>query len=216
MGRKSRYSAEVRERAVRMVFEHQDEHASQWAAIGSIATKIGCSTETLRHWVRQVERDTGRRPGLATDERQRLKDLEREVRELRRQRDPEESVGFFRPDGTRPSTEVMVDFVDEHRSTYGVEPISGVLPITPSTYYEQEARRRNPDLLPARAKRDAELRDEIERVWRENFSSAKGLLELLQRAPAWIGGPGSTKTASSRSTARRPWTPPALPFGAGR
>ena len=84
MGRASRFSPEVRERAVRMVMEHSDEHGSQWAAIRSIAAKIGCSSETLRHWVRQVERDTGRRPGLTTDERQRLKDLERENRELRR------------------------------------------------------------------------------------------------------------------------------------
>ena len=84
MGRASRYSPEVRERAVRMVLEHQDEHESQWAAIGSIASKLGCTRESLRRWVRQVERDTGRRPGLTTDERQRLKDLERENRELRR------------------------------------------------------------------------------------------------------------------------------------
>jgi transposase-like protein len=67
-----------------MVFEHQGEHDSQWAAISSIAGKMGCTAETLRKWVRQAERDTGRRPGLTTDERQRLKDLEREVRELRR------------------------------------------------------------------------------------------------------------------------------------
>jgi transposase len=67
-----------------MVLEHQDEHDSQWAAITSIAEKIGCSAETLRHWVRQAERDQGRRPGLTTDERQRLKQLEREVFELRR------------------------------------------------------------------------------------------------------------------------------------
>ena len=84
MGRKSRYSPEVRERAVRLVFEHQHEHGSQWAAIGSIATKMGCTAEALRRWVRQAEQDTGRRPGLTTDERQRLKDLERENRELRR------------------------------------------------------------------------------------------------------------------------------------
>ena len=80
----SRFSPEVRERAVRMVLEHQDEHASQWAAIGSIAEKIGCSAETLRNWVRQAERDQGRRPELTTDERQRLKQLERENFELRR------------------------------------------------------------------------------------------------------------------------------------
>ena len=84
MGRPSRYSPEVRERAVRMVLEHEREHDSQWAAIRSIAAKIGCSSETLRHWVRAVERDTGRRPGLTTDERQRLKALERENRELQR------------------------------------------------------------------------------------------------------------------------------------
>jgi transposase len=67
-----------------MVLEHQEEHDSQWAAIVSIAEKIGCSAETLRHWVRQAERDQGRRPGLTTDERQRLKQLERENVELRR------------------------------------------------------------------------------------------------------------------------------------
>ena len=84
MGRPNRYSPEVRERAVRMVLEHEREHDSQWAAIRSIAAKIGCSSETLRHWVRAVERDTGRRPGLTTEERHRLKALERENRELKR------------------------------------------------------------------------------------------------------------------------------------
>ena len=79
----TRYSPEVRERAVRMVREHQGEHESQWAAISSIAAKIGCTAETLRRWVRQAERDSGEREGLTTAERERIKGLEREVRELR-------------------------------------------------------------------------------------------------------------------------------------
>lgn len=79
----TKYSPEVRQRAVRMVLEHQDEHESQWAAINSIAAKIGCTAETLRRWVRQAERDTGRREGQTTPERERIKALEREVRELR-------------------------------------------------------------------------------------------------------------------------------------
>ena len=79
-----RYSKEVRERAVRMVFEHTGEHSSQWATISSIASKIGCTRETLRAWVRQAERDKGLRAGLTSDERARLKELERENRELRR------------------------------------------------------------------------------------------------------------------------------------
>jgi len=84
MPRSSRYSPEVQERAVRLVQEHLAEHPSQWAAITSIAGKLGCTAETLRRWVRQRERDAGQRPGLTTDEQQRLKVLERENRELRR------------------------------------------------------------------------------------------------------------------------------------
>ena len=84
MGTSKRYSPELRERAVRLVFEHASQHESQWAAIESIAAKIGCTAETLRKWVRQAERDEGRRPGLSTNERERLKALERENQELRR------------------------------------------------------------------------------------------------------------------------------------
>jgi transposase len=84
MGRPSRYPKEVRERAVRLVYEQQPAHDSEWAAISSIASKMGCTPETLRKWVRQTERDAGQRPGLTTTERERFKELERENRELRR------------------------------------------------------------------------------------------------------------------------------------
>ena len=83
MSKSTRYSPEVRERAVRMVFEHQGEYESQWAALSSIASKIGCTAETLRKWVRRAERDQGLRTGLTSDESDRLKALERENRELR-------------------------------------------------------------------------------------------------------------------------------------
>jgi transposase len=79
-----RHPAELRERAVRMVFEHQREYPSQWKAICSIADKLDLNRETLRVWVRRAEVDDGTRPGLTTDERARMKDLEREVKELRR------------------------------------------------------------------------------------------------------------------------------------
>ena len=84
MNKTTRYSPEIRERAVRMVVEHQAEYDSQWAAMNSIAAKIGCTAETLRKWVRQAERDQGLREGLTSTDRERLKALERENRELKR------------------------------------------------------------------------------------------------------------------------------------
>jgi transposase len=84
MDKSKRYSPEVRERAVRMVFEHQAEYPSQWAAIKSIAEKLGCTMEALRRWVRQAERDEGKRSGLTTVDRDRMKQLEKENFELRR------------------------------------------------------------------------------------------------------------------------------------
>ncbi|APL21229.1 transposase [Shigella sp. FC1139] len=88
MTKNMRFSPEVRQRAVRMVIESQNDYDSQWAAISSIAPKIGCTPETLRTWLRQYERDAGAGDGgLSTTERQRLKELERENRELRRSND---------------------------------------------------------------------------------------------------------------------------------
>ena len=83
MRKSPKFSPEVQERAVRLVLDHQNEHGSQLAAIGSVAGKIGCTAETLRRWVRQTERDQGKRPGATTEEIERIRQLERENRELR-------------------------------------------------------------------------------------------------------------------------------------
>ncbi len=95
MNKLTRFPKEVRERAVRMVFEHTQEHGSQWATIHSVAGKLGMAPETLRKWVRQAERDGGLRPGLTTDERARMKELERENRELRRANEILKSAATF-------------------------------------------------------------------------------------------------------------------------
>jgi transposase len=95
MTRPGRYPQELRERAVRLVLEHQEEHASQWAAICSIAHKFGVSAETLRKWVRRAETDNGLRSGLTSDEREQLKTLERENRELRRANEILKSAAAF-------------------------------------------------------------------------------------------------------------------------
>jgi len=84
MGRQSKFSAKVRERAVRLVFERQHEHPSQWTTIQSVVAKIGCTAETLRKWVRRAERASGLRGGLTSSERDRLKVLERENRDHKR------------------------------------------------------------------------------------------------------------------------------------
>jgi transposase len=104
MSRPSRYPKEVRERAVRMVLDHRDEYDSEWAAIASIAQRLGIgSTETLRKWVRQAEIDDGSREGLSTQDRERLKELDRENRELRRANEIlKAAAAFFGAELDRP------------------------------------------------------------------------------------------------------------------
>ncbi|KAB0676097.1 IS3 family transposase [Aureimonas leprariae] len=164
------YSPEVRARAVRMVLDHQEEHGSQYVAIRSIASKIGCSGETLRNWVRQAERDDGIRAGPTSAEKDELAQLRREVRELRQANEIlRKTSAYFCPGGARPPVQAMKAFIDEHRDAYGVEPICRVLPIAPSTYHEHAARQADPSRRAPRQRRDSELRPQIQRVFAENF-----------------------------------------------
>ncbi|WP_394295755.1 IS3 family transposase [Escherichia coli] len=168
MTKNTRFSPEVRQRAVRMVLESQGEYDSQWAAICSIAPKIGCTPETLRVWVRQHERDTGGGDGgLTTAERQRLKELERENRELRRSNDIlRQASAYFCEGGVRPPLEKIMPLL--LREQYGVGPVCSELHIAPSTYYHCQQQRHHPDKRSARAQRDDWLKREIQRVYDEN------------------------------------------------
>ncbi|WP_374760554.1 IS3 family transposase [Escherichia coli] len=170
MTKKTRFSPEVRQRAVRMVLESQGEYDSQWAAICSIAPKTGCTPETLRVWVRQYERDTGGGDGgLTTAERQRLKELERENRELRRSNNIlRQASAYFCEGGVRPPLEKVMALLDKLREQYGVRPVCSELHIAPSTYYHCQQQRHHPDKRSAHAQRDDWLKREIQRVYDEN------------------------------------------------
>ncbi|HGX4018147.1 TPA: IS3 family transposase, partial [Escherichia coli] len=165
--------------------ESQGEYDSQWAAICSIAPKIGCTPETLRVWVRQHERDTGGGDGgLTTAERQRLKELERENRELRRSNDIlRQASAYFGEGGVRPPLEKMMPLLDKLREQYGVGPVCSELHIAPSTYYHCQQQRHHPDKRSARAQRDDWLKREIRRVYDENhqvYGARKVWRQLLR------------------------------------
>ena len=192
--RHRQYSPEVRERAVRMVLEHRGDHASQWAAIGSIAAKIGCTAQTLRNWVRQAERDQGLRAG--SDDRRARADQGAGAREPRAapgQRDPAQGVGVFCPGGARPPVQAMIAFIDDHRAPTGSSrsaaccrsPRPPITPMPPGA--------RDPDAAPARAQRDAAAaaRDPA-RVRRElpGLRRAQGLAAAAARGIAtWPAAP---------------------------
>jgi putative transposase len=169
MSKSMRYSTEVRERAVRMVFDHQNEYPSQWQAVASIADKIGCTAETLRKWVRRAEVDSGRRGGVTSDERAMIKELKRENRELRRANEilRKASAYFAQAELDRRPKRWRLSSMTTRTPT-GSSRSAQSLPITPSTYYEQKARQVDPSRLPKRARRDATFMVEIERLWNEN------------------------------------------------
>ncbi|QRR35799.1 IS3 family transposase [Hydrogenophaga sp. YM1] len=170
MSKSNKFSPEVRERAVRMVQEHRGEYLSLWAAIESIAPKIGCVPQTLNEWVKRAEVDAGVREGVTTSEAQRVKELEREVKELRRANEILKlASAFFGPGGARPTAQVLKDFIDKHRDAFGVEPLCKVLQVAPSAYRRHAALLREPYKRCARAHRDEMLMPQIERIWQANM-----------------------------------------------
>ncbi|WP_114070926.1 IS3 family transposase [Comamonas kerstersii] len=170
MKKTNKFSPEVRERAVRMVQEQLGEYPSLWAAIESIAPKIGCVPQTLNEWVKRAEVDAGTREGVTTTEALRVKELEREVKELRRANEILKlASAFFAPGGARPPTQVLKAFIDQQRNAFGVEPLCKVLQVAPSAYWRHAALMREPHKRCARAKRDEVLMPQIQRVWQANM-----------------------------------------------
>ena len=132
---------------MRVVGEVASEYGSQWAAIVSIAAKIGCTPETLRRWVRQQERDTGQRPGPTTAAGERGQGAgTRSARAAQGQREPASGECFFRLGGARPPLQAVRAFIDQYRHAYGVEPICRVMQVAPSGYWRYAAQQRNPAL----------------------------------------------------------------------
>ncbi|MWT73270.1 IS3 family transposase [Escherichia coli] len=175
----NRYPPELRERAVRMLLEHRGEYDSEPDAIRAISSKIGCHYDTLRAWLRQHKIDVhgdvssarADGGGLTVDERQRLKELERENRELRRSNDIlRQASAYFGTGGARPPLEKIMPLIERLSGAHGVGPVCRELDIAPSTYYWHQQRRQHPEQCSQREKRDAQISQEIKRVYEENYN----------------------------------------------
>ncbi|MGQ0431876.1 MAG: IS3 family transposase [Microthrixaceae bacterium] len=188
--RPQKYPEELRERAVRMVFEVREETGEKHGVIGRVARELGVGAESLRNWVRQAEIDTGRRGGTSTADGQRIAALEKENRELRRANDILKAASGFLRDRARRSTEEVVAFIGAHRARrsgglrWGVEPICDSLEVAPSTYYDAKGRP-----LSARAVRDAQLAPKLRALWERNYSvyGRRKLTEAARKAGLEIG-----------------------------
>ncbi|EGT5658118.1 IS3 family transposase [Citrobacter braakii] len=169
--RANRYPPELRERAVRMLLEQCSEYHSEHAAINSIAPKIGCSPDTLRAWLRQHERNNGAGDGgLTSDERQRLKELEQENRELRRSNDILRQASAYFAKAEYDRLRKIMPLLDTLSGGHGVGPVCHELNIAPSTYYRHREYRQHPEKRSQRERRDDQLKPEIQRVYDENYS----------------------------------------------
>ncbi|MEB3752735.1 IS3 family transposase [Acinetobacter sp. MD2(2019)] len=167
--KKSNYTPEIRERAVRLVLESEKDYPSNWAAITAIAPKIGCTPETLRVWYQKhLDLQNPAKVQQMSDQ-ERIKKLERENKELQRANEIlRKAAGFFRPGGARPPTQIMVDFIHNNKIRYSVEGICKILPITPSTYYRHLYLNDHPDKRSKRALHDEHYAEEIKRIWRDS------------------------------------------------
>ncbi|WP_413786546.1 IS3 family transposase [Psychrobacter sp. HII-4] len=178
------YTPEIKERAVRMLIEAAGDYPSTWSAIKAIASKIGCTPETLRSWHKKHIDQTIPANIQAQSQAERIKELERENRELKQANEIiKKAAGFFRPGGARPQTQVMVDFIEDHKQQYGVEPICRVLPIAPSTYYRAKELEENPEKRSQRSQHDDFYLNEIKRIWK-NSKCRYGARKVWQQLKA--------------------------------
>ncbi|MDN3398756.1 IS3 family transposase [Psychrobacter sp. APC 3426] len=163
------YTPEIKERAVRMLIEAANDYPSIWSAIKAIAPKIGCTPETLRSWHKKHIDQTIPANVQAQSDKERIKELERENKELKQANEIiRKAAGLGSSGGEGPSTQVMVDFIDDHKKNYGIEPICRVLPIAPSTYYRAKNLEYCPEKRSLRSQHDDYYLSEIKRIWQDS------------------------------------------------
>ncbi|MDP7707411.1 IS3 family transposase [Mycobacterium sp. TY815] len=184
-----RYSPEEKSAAVRMVRTLRAELGTEQGTVSRVARQLGYGVESVRAWVRQADIDDGHAPGMSTAESQRVKELEQEIRELKRANEILKRAASFFRGGARPPTQEIVDFIDAHREEFGVEPICTVLrsagvSMAPSTYYDTKTRAPS-----ARAQRDAELGPVLVKLWEDNYRvyGAHKLWKTARRAGHDVG-----------------------------
>ncbi|MFP0377021.1 MULTISPECIES: IS3 family transposase [Acinetobacter calcoaceticus/baumannii complex] len=179
--KKVKYTPEIRERAIQLVIESEKDYPSNWAAVSAIAPKIGCTPETLRVWYQKYLDQQNPVKVQQFSDQERIKQLERENKELQRANEIlRKAAGFFRPGGARPPTQIMVDFIHNNKDRYGVEAICRILPIAASTYYRALDFVDNPEHRAKRDLHDVHHAEEIKRIWKES-SGRYGVRKVWQQ-----------------------------------